>query len=158
MVGVCCGILTGLGVQAIVVKWQTLTDKVEPFIEAARLSGGGHGHVITRHVLPALVPLSIVNGVLAVVGAMLTESLPSCFGRTACHLNWGTMIWLGQETLRWLPSQGPWHVILPPALAIILCCGAFYLVGRSLDGVLNPRLARRWAGQLPARNSGCDRQ
>lgn len=106
MVGVCYGILTGLGVQAIVVKSQTLTGKVEPFIEAARLAGGGHGQVITRHVLPALVPLSIVNGVFTVVGVMLTEALLSCSGQTACHLSWDTMIWLGQETLRWLPSRG----------------------------------------------------
>lgn len=53
------------------------------------------------------------------------------------------MIWLGQETFRWFTSQGQWHVILPPALAIMLYCGAFYLVGRALDEVLNPRLARR---------------
>jgi len=89
------------------------------------------------------VSLSIVNGVFTVVGVMLTESLLSYFGRTACHLSWGTMIWLGQETFRWFTSQGQWHVILPPALAVMLCCGAFYLVGRALDGVLNPRLARR---------------
>ena len=143
MVGVCNGILTGLGVQAIVVKSQTLTVKVKPFIDAARMAGGGHGHVVTRHVLPALVPLSIVNGVFTVVGAVLTESLLSYFGRTTYHLSWGTMIWLGQETFRWVTSQGQWQVILPPALAIMLCCGAFYLVGRALDGVLNPRLARR---------------
>lgn len=143
MVGVCNGILTGLGVQAIVVKSQTLTVKVKPFIDAARMAGGGHGHVVTSYVLPALVPLSIVNGVFTVVGAVLTESLLSYFGRTTYHLSWGTMIWLGQETFRWVTSQGQWHVILPPALAIMLCCGAFYLVGRALDGVLNPRLARR---------------
>lgn len=57
-----------------------MTVKVKPFIDATRLAGGGHGHVITRHVLSALVLLTSVNGVLIVVGAVLTESLLSYFG------------------------------------------------------------------------------
>ena len=53
------------------------------------------------------------------------------------------MIWLGQQTFRWFTLAGQWHAILPPALAIMLFCSAFYLVGRALDEVLNPRLRRR---------------
>jgi ABC-type dipeptide/oligopeptide/nickel transport system permease subunit len=36
-----------------------------------------------------------------------------------------------------------WHTIVPPALAIILFCGGFYLVGRTIDEVTNPRLKAR---------------
>ena len=136
------GVLTGLGGQAIVVKSHTLTIKVKPFIEAARIAGGGSGHVIRKHILPGLTSLAIVHAVLTVVGAVLTESLLSFFGRTDYYLSWGTMIWLGQQTFRWFSLAGQWHAILPPALAIMLFCGAFYLVGRSLDEVLNPRLRR----------------
>jgi peptide/nickel transport system permease protein len=53
------------------------------------------------------------------------------------------MIWLGQETFRWFSTSGQWHAIVPPAAAIMLYCGAFYLVGRALDEVFNPRLRRR---------------
>ena len=142
MVGVCCGILTGLGVQAIVVKSQTLTGKVEPFIEAARLAGGGHGQVITRHVLPALVPLSIVNGVFTVVGVMLTESLLSLLWPNGLPSELGHDDLAGTRDTPLAPLAGLWPVILPPALAIMLYCGAFYLVGRALDELLNLRLAR----------------
>jgi peptide/nickel transport system permease protein len=137
------GLLTGLGGQAIVVKAQTLTIKVRPFVEAARLAGGGHGHIIRRHILPSLIPIAIVHGVFTVVGAVLTESLLSFFGRTSYHLSWGLMIWLGQETFRLFTVKGQWHAILPPALSIMFYCGAFYLVGRALDEVFNPRLRRR---------------
>jgi peptide/nickel transport system permease protein len=143
MVAIGYGILTGLGGQALVVKSQALTVKVRPFIEAARIAGGGRFHVIRRHILPSLIPLSIVNGVFTVVGAVLTESLLSFFGRTSYHLSWGTMIWLGQETFRWFSIRGQWNAVLAPALAIMLYCGAFYLVGRALDEVFNPRLQRR---------------
>ena len=137
------GLLSGLGGQALVVKSQTLTIKARPFIEAARVAGGGDGHIIRKHVLPALMPLTIVHGVFTVVGAVLTESLLSFFSRTTYYLSWGTMIWLGQETFRWFTLEGQWHAVLPPALAIMLFCSGFYLVGRALDEVLNPRLRRR---------------
>jgi peptide/nickel transport system permease protein len=137
------GLLTGLGGQAIVVKSQTLTVKVRPFIEAAQIAGGSRVHIIRKHILPSLVPLTIVHGVFTVVGAVLTESLLSFFGRTSYHLSWGTMIWLGQETFRLFTFKGQWHAVLPPALAIMLYCGAFYLVGRALDEVFNPRLRNR---------------
>jgi len=137
------GLLAGLGGQTIVVKSQTLTVKVRPFIEAAQVAGGGRFHIIRKHILPSLIPLAIVHGIFTVVGAVLTESLLSFFGRTSYHLSWGTMIWLGQETFRWFSWEGQWHAILPPALSIMLYCGAFYLVGRALDEVFNPRLRRR---------------
>jgi len=143
MVALAYAVLTGLGGQAIVVKSQTLTLKVKPFIEAVRIAGGGSAHIIRRHILPGLMPLTIVHAVFTVVGAVLTESLLSFFGRTRYYLSWGTMIWLGQQTFRWFTLAGQWHAILPPALAIMLFCSAFYLVGRALDEVLNPRLRRR---------------
>jgi ABC-type dipeptide/oligopeptide/nickel transport system permease subunit len=134
---------TGAGAQAIIVKSQTLSLRAKPYIEAAHAAGGGRLHVFRRHVLPGLLPLTAVNLFLTVVGAVLTESLLSYFNRTRVDLSWGTMIWLGQETFRRHTLQGQWHAILPPAMAIMLFCSAFYLVGRALDEVLNPRLRAR---------------
>jgi len=142
MVALSYGLLSGLGIQAVVVKSQTLTLKAKPFVETARLAGGGHFHVIRKHILPGLMPLLAVHAVFTVVGAVLTESLLSFFSRTTYYLSWGTMIWLGQQSFRWFTLEGQWHVILPPALAIMLFCSAFYLVGRALDEVFNPRLRR----------------
>jgi peptide/nickel transport system permease protein len=142
-VGVLYGLLTGAGAQAIIVKSQTLSLRAKPYIEAAHAAGGGRLHVFRRHVLPGLLPLTAVNLFLTVVGAVLTESLLSYFNRTRVDLSWGTMIWLGQETFRRHTLEGQWHAILPPALAIMLFCSAFYLVGRALDEVLNPRLRAR---------------
>jgi ABC-type dipeptide/oligopeptide/nickel transport system permease subunit len=53
------------------------------------------------------------------------------------------MIWIGQQTFRWFTLKGQWHVILPPAIAIMFFCSAFYLVGRALDEVFNPQLRLR---------------
>ena len=36
-----------------------------------------------------------------------------------------------------------WWLLMPAALSITLLCGAFYLVGRGMDEVVNPRLRKR---------------
>jgi peptide/nickel transport system permease protein len=143
VVAVAYGVLAGLGTQSIVVKSHTLTIKAKPFIEAAIGAGGGSFHIIRRHILPGLLPLTIVHAVFTVVGSVLTESLLAFFSRTTYYLSWGTMIWLGQETFRLFTIEGQWHAIASPAIAIMLFCSAFYLIGRALDDIFNPRLRRR---------------
>lgn len=137
------GLLAGLGAQAIIVKAQTLSLKTQPYIEVARSSGGSHFHILKKHILRGLLPLSMVNFFFTVVGAVLTESLLSYFSRTRVDVSWGTMIWLGQDNFRRHTLDGQWNAILPPALAILLFCSAFYMVGRGLDEILNPRLRKR---------------
>ncbi|HEY76758.1 MAG TPA: ABC transporter permease [Thermoflexia bacterium] len=142
MVALSYGVLSGLGAQAVVVKSHTLVLRNRSFIEAARLAGGGHFHILRKHILPGLMPLLAAHAVFTVVGAVLTESLLSFFSRTTYYLSWGSMIWMGQQSFRWFTLEGQWHVILPPAFALMGFCSAFYLVGRALDEVFNPRLRR----------------
>jgi peptide/nickel transport system permease protein len=137
------GVLTGAGAQAIIVKSHTLSLRSKPYVEAAKAAGGGHRHIFFKHMLPGILPLTAVHLFFTVVGAVLTESLLSFFHRTNVDLSWGTMIWLGQETFRRFTFEGQWHAILAPALSIMLFCSAFYLVGRALDEVFNPRLRAR---------------
>lgn len=137
------GVLTGLGAQAIIVKAQALTLRARPYVESARAAGGDKSYVFRRHIMPGLLPLTAVNLFFNVVGAVLTESLLSYFNRTNVDMSWGSMIWLGQETFRRFTLRGQWHAIVAPALALMLFCGAFFMVGRALDDVLNPRLRMR---------------
>lgn len=137
------GILVGVGKHATVVKSFTMSIKTKPFIEAARIAGGGHFHILRKHIFPSLAPLGLVHAVMTVVGAVLTESLLAYFSRTQEYMSWGAMIWIGQRTFRWYNLQGTWSTIVPPALSIMLFCSAFYFVGRALDDILNPRLRNR---------------
>ncbi len=36
-----------------------------------------------------------------------------------------------------------WWLIVPPGLAVSMLAGAFFLVGRAMDEVINPRVRRR---------------
>ncbi|MGB9776727.1 MAG: ABC transporter permease [Anaerolineae bacterium] len=132
------GVLSGLGVPAIIVRAHVLSLRVRPFVEAARVSGGGSSHIIRRHLLPFILPLSFLFMTFAANGAVLTETILSFFGRTQIRLSWGTMIWFTQITFRWSPVGEPWHALLPPVLAIMLFCSAFYLLGRAVEEIFEP--------------------
>jgi peptide/nickel transport system permease protein len=137
------GLFAGLGGPAVILRSYALSIKVKPYIEAARVAGGSHWHIIRTHFLPHMLPLMALNAMFTVAGSVLTEALLSFFGRTQLRMSWGTMIWFGQITFRLGRFEGHWHALLPPALAIMLFCGAFYMLGRALDDTLNPRLRRR---------------
>jgi ABC-type phosphate/phosphonate transport system permease subunit len=56
--------LTSWPTAARLVRAQTLTVEARPYIERSRALGAGHLHVITMHVLPAVLPLVFVDAVL----------------------------------------------------------------------------------------------
>jgi peptide/nickel transport system permease protein len=141
--GLLFGLFAGLGSLTLLVQAQTATLRSKPYVQAARLAGGNSWHLIRVHILPGLASLIAVNMLFIANGAIMIEALLSFLGRTEFRMSWGTMIWLTQTTFRESPFGEQWHVIIPPALAIMLFAGSFYLVGRALDEYVNPRLRQR---------------
>lgn len=142
-VGLIYGILAGMGSLAIIVKSHTLAIKSKQYIQAGRIAGGRSWRIIRVHILPNLLPLLAVNMMFIVTGSVMIEALMSYASGTLTRFSWGTMIWLIQDSFREGRVGLQWHVIIPPALAIMLFCGAFYLVGHALDELVNPRLRQK---------------
>ena len=136
------GLLSGFGGTAIVIKSQALSVKVKPYIEAARVAGGSDFHIIFRHIVPNLLPISLLYMMFVVTGAIFAEAVLSFFGLTEIDMSWGLMINTAQ-TLGYLLRFDTWYLLIPASLAISLLCASFYLVGRALDEVVNPRLRAR---------------
>lgn len=136
------GILSGFGGTAVIVKSQALTVKVRTYIEAARVAGGNDAHIIFRHIVPNLLPLSFLYMMFTVTTAIFSEAVLSFFGLLNIRMSWGLMIFTTQAS-GYLLDIGRWWLIFPASLSITLLCAAFYLVGRALDEVINPRLRRR---------------
>jgi peptide/nickel transport system permease protein len=136
------GVLSGLGGTTVVVKAQALQVKNRPFIEAARAAGGSDGHILLRHILPHLMPISLLYMMFTVTEAVFAEAALSYFGLLSVKASWGTMIHTAAAN-GYLLRPGTWWLILPAALCITLWCSSFYLVGRALDEVVNPRLRSR---------------
>jgi peptide/nickel transport system permease protein len=136
------GILSGFGGTTIVIKAQALSVKVKPYVEAARIAGGGDFHVIFKHMVPNLLPIALLYMMFVVTGAIFTEAVLSFFGLTEIAMSWGLMINTTQ-VLGYLLRIDNWWLLFPAGLSITLLCAAFYLVGRALDEVVNPRLRQR---------------
>jgi len=136
------GILSGLGGTAVIIKSQALTVKVRTFIEAARVAGGSDAHIILNHIVPNLLPLSFLYMMFTVTQAIFSEAVLSFFGLLNIRMSWGLMIFTTQAA-GYLIDMKKWWLIFPASLAISLLCAAFYLVGRALDEVVNPRLRQR---------------
>ena len=128
---------------ARVIRAQTLSLKERPFVDAARISGASRSRIMMVHIAPNVLPFSFLYMTLSVGGAILTEAAVSFLGfgdPRPQNVSWGTM-------LSTLSSSGTtltaWWWLLPPGLCITLISLGFYLVGRAIDEIINPRLRER---------------
>ncbi len=137
------GLLVGFGGQTIVIKSQALSIKVKPYIESARASGGGNWHIIVTHMLPNLLPISFLYMMFTVTNAVFAEAALSFFGLLNIRMSWGIMINTAQAAGYLLAGPEYLYLLLPPGVAITLLCSAFYMVGRAMDEIVNPRLRER---------------
>ena len=137
------GLLGGFGGTAIVLKSQALGITVKPYIEAAKVAGGGRFHIIFTHIVPNLLPLSFLYMMFTVTAAIFSEAVLSFFGLLNIRMSWGIMIHTASTGGYLLGGARYWWLIIPAGASITLLCSTFYLVGRALDEVANPRLRRR---------------
>ena len=137
------GTLGGLGGSVITIKSQALQVKVKPFVDSARITGGSRMNILFSHVLPNVAPLALLFMVFSVTGAIASESVLSFLGLLNIDMSWGLMIYLAQVEGFIFSGLKFWWLILPAGLSVTFLAGGFYLVGRGLDEVFNPRLRRR---------------
>jgi len=141
--GLLYGLLAGLGSVAIIMRSYALKIMALPFIEAARVSGAGAGHIIFRHLIPYMLPLVAVHMMFSAVGAVVADGFVGFIGyRTQLRLSWGSMIYNSIAFLAINPEI-PWMQIVAPTLALSLFAAALYCVARGLHDVADPHLRGR---------------
>jgi peptide/nickel transport system permease protein len=77
-----------------------------------------------------------------VTSAIASEAVLSFFGLMNIRMSWGLMIYTTSYS-GYLLNFSTWWLIFPASLSITFLCAAFYLVGRAMDEVINPRLRKR---------------
>ncbi len=137
------GIISAFSASTVVIKSQALSIKVKPYIEAARVAGGGDFHIIFRHLLPNLMPIALLYMMFAVTGAIFSEAVLAFLGLLEVDMSWGIMLNTTRTLGYMLDFNTKWYLIFPAGLSITLLSSAFYLVGRALDEIVNPRLRQR---------------
>ncbi|MGW4323153.1 ABC transporter permease [Streptomyces sp. NPDC004684] len=124
---------------ARLVRAQTLAVESRPYIERARALGGGHWHIMSRHVLPNVMPLILAQTTLIISSAILAEATLAFLGLgDPTVVSWGGLLQDAREA--GAVSSGDWWYLVPPGIAIAVVALAFTLCGRAVESVLNPRL------------------
>jgi len=123
---------------ARVIRARTLSLKHRPFIDAARVAGASHVRILIRHILPSVLPLAFLYMTFRVTSAIIIEASLAFLGfGDPGTVSWGMMLqWVYQTGHMF---QAPWW-LLPPGICISLLTLSFFMIGRALDDVLDPRL------------------
>lgn len=137
------GLMSGFGGTAVILKSQALTLKARPYVDAAKVAGGSPWYIVRTHIMPHLLPLAFLSMMFTATAAVFSEATLSFFGVTDVRMSWGIMVHTAQTSGYLLSGFSAWWLVFPAGLSITLLSGSFYLVGRSLDEVANPRLRRR---------------
>ncbi|MER5404733.1 ABC transporter permease [Streptomyces sp. NPDC002769] len=124
---------------ARLVRAQTLAVESRPYIERAKALGGGHWHIMSRHVLPNVMPLVLAQTTLIISSAILAEATLAFLGLgDPTIVSWGGLLQDAREA--GAVSAGKWWYLVPPGIAIAVVALAFTLCGRAVESVLNPKL------------------
>jgi peptide/nickel transport system permease protein len=134
--------LTSWAGTARLVRADTLSVKERPYVERARALGASSWHLVTRHILPNVMPVIFANTVLTVALSILAETTLALLGLgDPLSVSWGTVIFDAFDA--GALSAGLWWWLIPPGVCICLVTLAFTMCGYALDEVLNPRIRER---------------
>jgi peptide/nickel transport system permease protein len=127
---------------ARLVRAQVLATREREFVEAARALGASDWRVITRHILPNMIQPVIVQAAIGMAGAVLAEATMSFLGLGVPPpaASWGSMLNDGRSHLFDAP-----HLVIFPAITVMLAVLSFNFIGDALRDYLDPR-ARIEAG------------
>ena len=125
---------------ARVIRSQTLSLKQRPFIDMARVAGASHARIIFRHILPNVLPMAFLYMTFRVTSAIIVEAALAFLGFGDPNtVSWGMM-------LQWVWKTGHMfqapYWLLPPGICISLITLSFYMMGRAMEEVLDPRLRK----------------
>src|SRR5271154_212790 len=121
---------------ARLVRAQVLAVKEREFVEAARALGASDLRIFTRHILPNILQPIIVQAAIGMAGAVLAEATLSFLGLglPPPAASWGGML---NDALSHL-FDSP-HMVVFPAIAVMLCVLSFNFIGDALRDYLDPR-------------------
>jgi peptide/nickel transport system permease protein len=135
-------VITGWAGYARLARAQVLKVKELEFILAARSLGASHIRILVTHLLPNILQPVLIQATIGMAGAILAESTLSFLGLgvLAPVPSWGAMLNDARSHLFDAP-----HMVVFPALAVMLAVLAFNLLGDAWRDWLDPRTRTQMA-------------
>lgn len=121
---------------ARLVRGEVLKARERDYVQAARALGVGDVRLLVRHIWPNIIAPVIVQAAIGLGGAILAEATLSFLGLGVPPPapSWGSMLNDGRAHLFDAP-----HLVIFPALAVMLAVLAFNFLGDALRDRLDPR-------------------
>ncbi|MGI8858070.1 MAG: ABC transporter permease [Thermomicrobiales bacterium] len=121
---------------ARVMRARVATELAAGYIEAARAIGAHPVAILTRHVLPATVPVATAKFVLTVQSAIVIQASLAFLGLSdPATISWGGIIHRGVG-YGLIFASGAWQWwLVPPICGIALLVSAVALIGWALEAV-----------------------
>jgi peptide/nickel transport system permease protein len=116
--------------------WVGYARLVRAQVLAARALGAGDLRILLRHILPNIIQPIIVQAAIGMAGAILAEATMSFLGLGVPPptASWGAMLNDARAHLFDSP-----HLVLFPAIAVMLAVLSFNFIGDALRDLLDPR-------------------
>jgi peptide/nickel transport system permease protein len=127
-------------ITARIIRGMALTLREREYVRAARFMGQSSWRVITKHILPNMASLLIIDATINVGLAVLSETGLSFFGFGVQppDVSLGTLIAAGTESA----TTYPWLFLMPAGFLVVFVL-AVNLVGDGLRDAIDPRGGHR---------------
>lgn len=121
---------------ARLIRAQVLAAREKEYVEAARALGATDLRILVRHILPNIIQPVIVQAAIGMAGAILAEATMSFLGLGVPPptASWGAMLNDGRSHLFDAP-----HLVIFPAIAVMLAVLSFNFIGDALRDLMDPR-------------------
>lgn len=129
-------IITGWAGYGRLARAQVLKVKESEYILAARSLGASPLRIMLRHLLPNILQPVLIQATIGMAGAILAEATMSFLGLGVPPptASWGSMLNDARSHLFDAP-----HLVLFPAMTVMLAVLAFNFIGDALRDLLDPR-------------------
>jgi peptide/nickel transport system permease protein len=136
------GVVVAFGIFSAGIKMyraMLLPIREAPYIEAARAYGAGHMRIVTRYMIPRILPVLIPGFVTLIPSYVFLEASLAVLGLGDPVLpTWGKVLYDAQA--QGALFHGYYYWVLGPAVLLMLTGLSFAMLGFALDRVFNPRL------------------
>ncbi len=138
-------ILNAFGAPIKTFRSALLQAKEAPYMEAARAYGVGNFRIITRYLVPRILPVLIPQLVTQIPSFIFLEATLGLFNIKSNYPTWGRVIYEGLS--RGALYGSPFWVLAP--ISLLLLTGlAFAMLGSALERILNPRMLDQIPGPV----------
>lgn|GEM_PF-19091 len=129
-------VINAFGSPIKVLRSALLQAREAPYIETARSYGASDLRIITRYLVPRIMPVLIPQLVTQVPSFIFWEATLGFFNIKTIYPSWGRIIYDG---LAYGSLYGSPFWVLEPIFLLLLTSLAFAMLGSALERILNPR-------------------